>query len=36
MLMRFRYEQIVHGNRGDGLLFRCDDIDGNCVLPGMQ
>jgi hypothetical protein len=27
------YEKIVYGSR-DGVLFRCDDIDGNCVLPG--
>jgi hypothetical protein len=28
------YEKVVYGDR-TGILFRCDDIDGNCEQPGM-
>lgn len=28
------YEKLVHGDH-DGVLFRCDDIDGNCHQEGM-
>ena len=27
------YEKVVYGNR-EGILFRCDDIDGNCHQEG--
>lgn len=27
------YSRVVHGNK-DGMLFRCDDIDGNCHQDG--
>lgn len=27
------YDKIVGADKG-GVLFRCDDPDGNCVLPG--
>lgn len=27
------YEKVVHGQR-EGILFRCDDIDGNCHQEG--
>lgn len=27
------YEKVVYGNR-EGVLFRCDDIDGNCHQDG--
>lgn len=29
------YEKVVYGNR-DGILFRCDDIDGNCHQDGIS
>lgn len=29
------YEKVVHDSR-DGILFRCDDIDGNCHQDGKS
>jgi len=29
------YEKLIHGDH-EGVLFRCDDIDGNCHQEGMS